>query len=216
MLLSTIYGRESFSSPDRAVSINVYHKKIAGEEETVQLFTASRDQQSGVVQRNSSYLDASAYNSLHGAWTEATFDIPDGHFIKIWVNQKYEGDMFYDRTYLLLLVRRDAALRRLGVKLTQHERAVRTWGYFEGKFDVIDPEWFERMNVNYLPGEEYANLEYLTSSDKFRMEVLEGGAPFVPPRLEAIETRSGAAVQVSSRSRRVLRIGSNRSGDAST
>lgn len=206
MLLSVTFGSETFRQPDRTVKIQGFHKKNAGEDIPAPLYVAARDPHSGIRERKSEFNMASAHNPEHGNWVESTYDVPEANFVKLWVQHKYETDVFYDTTFLMLIVRNDSGLRRLGIKLSQHDKALRSWAYVEGKFDVVEPEWFERMGLSYMPNEQYAGVEYLNVSDNFRLETTEAGSPFHPPQVREIITESGNILRTNVRSRRVIRL----------
>lgn len=206
MLLSTTYGSEAFANPNRSVTIAVYSKSQPGDDEPRPLFNAARDPKSNISLRNTNVNPASGLNPAHGEWTTTSYDLPEGSLVKVWVQHKYETDIVYDETFFLLMIRQAAGLKQLGIRLTEHERALTGWAYYEGRFDIIDPEDFTQLDITYLPGEVYGSEAYCDISDNFRIEILEPGNVFVPPRHEAITTRSGAVAQMASGKRRLIRF----------
>lgn len=157
MLISTTTGFENFQSgstksyvflvPTRA------HQLLNKE---VHLFIAAR---AGVTSPSAiravgspaSVPAAPGHIAETGKWTTATYDIPEGSVLKVFCNRSNGFGSMRVSANMLLRVRRNAALLRIGTILTGYPKATFTRVWTEGRFDIVSPAEAHLLGVNIPP-----------------------------------------------------------------
>ncbi len=206
MLVRCALGHETFRNPDRGIRITAGWRRYPHEVGD-SITTAARDSLSGVTLRSSNQTPASNVNPAHGVWTDFEYDFApldrvEGGIIDV---QVWRGDELF---VIFLRLREHAPLVNVGIGLTNHERALRSWVGFEGRFDIINLSEYESMDLALSPlrGITYLSREDIDSSTNFRYRVLEAGQEYIPPPTVQVTTVSGRTVTMNTRSRRRINL----------
>jgi len=192
MLFKAFSGEETF--PGATCKVRLFYRRTAKAQE-LPVHIAQRDSGGGLRNISTEFLNACEGTDLRGKWINATFDIPDGAYMQMWMQRRGGGGFGFTTAKLLMRTREDAALRRVRVALTGHERAVCTAGYIEGRFDVITPEMFEAFGVATDQWSEHYDPVY--AEGMYSIEVLEREVSELSvPSTRQVTTASGAVVSL--------------------
>lgn len=202
MIISLTIGNETYRNPDCSMRLSAsYHQP--GQREPQSVVDAARDPGSGMRFRSAEQHPASNVNPAHGIWNTNSYEVPEGAIIQI--TAMYDSD---STCIMILRVRENAPLIRLGIKLTGHERAARTWAYYEGRFDIMELDDIDDDVEKWLPqNASYFNLEAIReATSNFAYQELEAGVPYQEPITTEIKTTAGKVITVQTGSRRKIRL----------
>jgi hypothetical protein len=169
-----------------------------------------KDPRSGVSKvGQDQYFPASSRNRNHGQWIVGRYAVPEQSIVRIRSqHRELRNGPFYENASLLIRMREQAALRVVRVTLTQHEYAATHFAYFEGRFDIVRPEWFEQLGYVPVPAEAGEYIDGTDLNGVITVEVSEAEiSRWEPGAVRSVVTSTGQRVELPTAGvRRKLRI----------
>lgn len=205
MLIELSTGHETYSNPSLSCRVSCFYQRKP-EDEAVSIYTAMKDKHSGLSMVTRDHLDASNYNRNHGDWNIGRFQAAEGSLITLSIEKRTTGVFSMNKSQIMLMVREQAALVRIGVKLTDHPKAAHSMVYLEGRFDIVRPEQFKDLGIKV----EKRFLDLFDPEmydDMIKVTVLERAiSTLTKPKKDVIKTKSGGKVILKRNKRRRIRL----------
>ncbi len=124
---------------------------------------------------------APGYRDEFGKWYRCTYEVPEGTVLKLFAMRKVAEQTAgrHQTAALLLHVRENAPMYRIGVRLTGNPRASFSNVYTEGRFDVLTLDEAESLGVRVLPSRrrQFQHVETLITLEE--MSPAHEAAPVV-------------------------------------
>jgi hypothetical protein len=159
MLIGVTTGHETFTNPSFVTKIGCAFRTTK-QSKPISFMDACRDPLTKVSQRTKAPVcPASLTNLNKGAWYINSYDVPEGSVVEVKVERTSRGrEAFGGRVYasVVLLMRETAAHNRLEITLGRHPDASTSVVYYEGRFDVIEPEMFKDLGINIKGEDNYS------------------------------------------------------------
>lgn len=202
MLISTTTGFENFQSGSAKSYVFVVpssaHSLLSKEAHIFIAARAGANSPSSIRSVGSpvSVPAAPGFIAETGKWTTATFDVPEGTILKVFCSRSGGFGSMRVSANMLLRVRRNAALLRIGTILTGYPKATYTRAWTEGRFDIIGAEEAHLLGIAIQP--QYLS-SYSESSINRAFETIvvdrevSGAATAT---VQVVENSSGEQVQV--------------------
>jgi len=197
MLIQLIQGHETFAASTIRV-LAFYRRSVAAKEQAI--LDASNDMLSGLATVGSpEYFSASTRNTNNGSWTVQRLSVVESSLIKLFIAKKEPGYFIQRTKQVYLLMREQAALRRLRIPFTGNPSASLSCGYFEGHFDILTLEDAITMGID-IPDNFAHQFDFEDEDEResyYEVSVVEPETrPLVVPTISTVQTRSGQEVRV--------------------
>lgn len=154
MLIQVTTGKEIFETATAKVQVFFTGHNGVAKEKEIPLYMASKDGRYPIQEaRKGTRIDAGEnYRSELGSWTKDTvYTVTEGTLIKVFSQSSAQWSRANIRACQFILMRENAAYRKIHCRLTQHEDALIHWADIEGKFDLLSvkqaEEAFTGLNV---------------------------------------------------------------------
>ena len=196
MLIQTTTGNETFSAPPATFQVNCLYEPPEGQTHAAMpVTTAVRDPNAAIRSIGvPEYIPASNRSARHGQWTIGRYDVPEHAILRIELQRRTSGNIIYDYKKLYIRLRQDAALRQLRIPLSGHEHSTMVCCYYEGRFDIVRPDWFESLKLKPLRPEQYDQSDL---SDWLTDIITEPEiSVFRPVQTATVKTTSGRTVSL--------------------
>lgn len=138
MLLNVMTGEETF--PNASAKVHVFwtpqHNRRGKE---THIGNASKEPTTGVsiIQHPRAMSAAPGYLDELGKWTTATYDVPEGTLLKVFMQRSSGFGTMIVRANMFIQMRERAALRQVRARLTGDSRAQFQSAVIAGRFDVL-------------------------------------------------------------------------------
>lgn len=201
-LLQTTTGFETFAqSSAKVYAFHMPSRQFPGKENNLSVVARSGSAIQSVGAPNQ-FPPAAGLRPEMGKWTTQTFDIPEGALVKVFAHRSAGFGQMRVMASVILRIRAQAALRRVGAILTQNSKAVITRANFEGRFDILRPHEAQAMGAVIPPN--FANT-FEDHAVRRAFEIAELQPEILPPEIieqRTVESTSGEQTQVTTVRRR--------------
>ena len=201
-LLQTTTGFETFAqSSAKVYAFHMPTRQFPGKENNLSVVARGGGGIQAVGVPNQ-FPPAAGIRPEMGKWTTQTFDIPEGALVKVFAHRSAGFGQMRVMASMVLRIRAQAALRRVGAILTQNSKAVITRANFEGRFDILRVHEAQALGAIIPP--TFANT-FEEHAVRRAFEITELQAELLPPEIiehRVVENTSGEQTAVTTVRRR--------------